>query len=198
MVLHFLVVHHTIDSYFNPPPLLQFQFVLQGGKTKILFPIYYEADLPPVSGVTKKVIEKELYVTDFQRFDRDTATPHHLVDDSPWYLPYPGKLVNRRDHECLFCQALVLTDVFYTFISLNSSSLSSLSFSASVLIVFYIVVLCICWSSEYISRCFGCHAVSTIDTPYQSTTCAHRVRSVTQRCLQGKEVLVPVWVFEHE
>ncbi len=45
-----------------------------------------------MSGVTKSVIEKELYMTDFQRFDRDIATPHHLIDDSPWYLPYPGKL----------------------------------------------------------------------------------------------------------
>lgn len=59
----------------------------------MLFPIYYEREHPPVSGVAENVIEKEVYMTDFQRFGREDILRHQMVDDSPWYLPYPGKWI---------------------------------------------------------------------------------------------------------
>ena len=35
-------------------------FLLKGGKTKILCPIYYEEARPPTAGVSESVIEKEM------------------------------------------------------------------------------------------------------------------------------------------
>ena len=63
----------------------------QGGKTKILFPIYFEQERPPTAGVADGVIEKEQYLTDVQRFPRDKPLPHQFTDDSPWYLIQPGQ-----------------------------------------------------------------------------------------------------------
>ena len=65
----------------------------QGGKMKIAFPIYFEQERPPTSGVPEGVIERQVFVTDIQRFDRDTVLPHQFIDDSPWYLPQPGACV---------------------------------------------------------------------------------------------------------
>lgn len=57
---------------------------------KIGVPIYFEKERPPTAGVPEGVIEKQLFVTDIQRFNRDTILPHPFIDDSPWYLPQPG------------------------------------------------------------------------------------------------------------
>ncbi|XP_019849609.1 PREDICTED: ankyrin repeat and EF-hand domain-containing protein 1-like isoform X1 [Amphimedon queenslandica] len=54
------------------------------GKGKILFPIYFEAERPPVAGVADGLIEREEYLTDYQRFS--VPLPNGLIDDSPWYL----------------------------------------------------------------------------------------------------------------
>lgn len=59
---------------------------------KIGFPIYFEKERPPTAGVPEGVIEKQVFVTDIQRFNRDATLPHQFVDDSPWYLPQPGTL----------------------------------------------------------------------------------------------------------
>ena len=64
------------------------------GKLKIHFPIYYEEDRPPTAGVPEGIIERQMFLTDLQRFHRDAEIPHQLVDDSPWYLPNPGTWVN--------------------------------------------------------------------------------------------------------
>ena len=67
------------------------KFLLQGGKTKILFPIYFEEERPPTAGVPEGVIEREEFVTDVQRFPRGHSLPHTYFDDSPWYLIHPGE-----------------------------------------------------------------------------------------------------------
>ena len=81
--MHFL--HHFMCSLF---------FSAQGGKTKILFPIYFEQERPPTAGVADGVIEKEQFLTDVQRFPRDRPLPHQFTDDSPWYLIQPGQYVH--------------------------------------------------------------------------------------------------------
>ena len=81
-------------------------FLFQGGKTKILFPIYYEQERPPTAGVVDGVIEREQYLTDVQRFSRDQPLPHHFADDSPWYLIQPGQCANIYCSLSIFMHAM--------------------------------------------------------------------------------------------
>jgi hypothetical protein len=61
------------------------------GKTKIIFPIYYEAERPPVAGVSQGYLEKDELLTDYQRFSSNSSIPNSFIDDSHWYLIPPDR-----------------------------------------------------------------------------------------------------------
>ena len=70
-IVHYHVVHRSsapqLTFYFDNYCLFDLIILLcvcactylKGGKTKILFPIYYEEARPPTAGVPESVIEKE-------------------------------------------------------------------------------------------------------------------------------------------
>ena len=69
-----------------------------------------------------------------QRFPRDRELPHTYVDDSAWYLAYPGKMVGvgLEDWEILAFRSLFQYDCKYMYASNLVASYNSVFTSCSL------------------------------------------------------------------